>query len=235
MELSKAKISRYALLRHKKYRDRERLFIVQGKKAVADTICHFEAEAVIEDLDAIRKISTLENIPDVIAVYRIPERHFSSELPDIGMEEMSSVFSLVLDGIQDPGNLGTIIRTAHWFGIKRIFCSRDTVDLYNPKVVMSTMGSIARIEVIYCNLETLLSRYRGIPVYGLLLDGENIFKQGKLPYGFILMGSEGHGPTEKLREYISRPLTIPPAESANHPDSLNVAVATAVTLSQLVK
>lgn len=227
-EISKNRIGRYALLRHKKYRDREGLFIVQGEKAVKDTLPFFEVEAIIEDEGAIRKISTLDKLPSVIAVYKIPRR--SGNLKVDG-----SRFSLVLDGIQDPGNLGTIVRTAHWFGIDNIFCSPDTVDLYNPKVVMSTMGSIARVNITYCSLQELFDTNHALPVYGLLLDGENIFETKDLTPGFIVMGSEGHGPAEETLKRVDRGLTIPPANPANRPDSLNVAVATAITLSQLIK
>lgn len=236
MEISKAKIARYSLLRHKKYRDREGLFIVQGEKAVKDTLPFFECVDLIHDKEAIRKISTLDNLPDVIAVCRIP----GSDRMDEEAEAKSLVcgndsFILVLDGVQDPGNLGTIVRTAHWFGIRQIFCSPDTVDIYNPKVVMSTMGSIAKVSVKYCNLATLFNANPEIPVYGLLLDGSDIFDLPALPPGFIVMGSEGHGPSAETAGRITMPITIPPADAGNHPDSLNVAIATAITLSQLIK
>lgn len=227
-KISKNKIGRYALLRHKKYRDKEGLFIVQGEKAVTDTMPFFELEALIEDEDAIRRITTLENIPTKIAVYRLPQRTESLCIePD--------KFCLVLDGVQDPGNLGTIIRTAHWFGVRKVFCSKDTVDLYNPKVVMSTMGSIAQVEVTYCNLADLFDANPTTPVYGLLLEGEDLFEATDLTPGFIVMGSEGHGLSDTTVKRITKGLTIPPAIPSNHPDSLNVAIATAITLSQLIK
>lgn len=230
MSLSKSKISKFAMLRHKKYRDKECLFIVQGEKAVKDTLPFFELEALIEDEEAIKKISTLEKIPDVIAIFKIPQ---SSKTNLTNLPE--NTFILVLDGVQDPGNLGTIVRTAHWFGIKHIFCSYDTVDIYNPKVVMSTMGSIAKVDVTYCNLSELFDSNPEIPVYGLMLDGENIFKLDRLKPGFIVMGSEGHGPSISTRNKITHALTIPAANSLDHPDSLNVAIATAITLSQILK
>lgn len=228
MNVSKAKIGKYALLRHKKHRDREGLFLVQGRKAVEDTMPYFELEALIEDEADIRKISTLDNLPEIIAVYRTPK----ATLP---LETNRDEYSLVLDGIQDPGNMGTIIRTAHWFGVKRIYCSPDTVDIYNPKVVMATMGSIAKVEVRYCRPGELFDANPGLPVYGLLLEGEDIFQCGKMEPGFIVMGSEGHGPSEATLARITRPLTIPPANRADHPDSLNVGIATAITLAQLIK
>lgn len=246
MRVSKTKLNKYALLRHKKYRDKEGLFMVQGEKAVADTLGKFELESILtsnptkyiqfslkypmQELSEpeVRKISTLEKLPDIIAIYKKPD-------PTYDLKADKNKFTLVLDGIQDPGNLGTIIRTAHWFGIKKIFCSIETVDVYNPKVVMATMGSIASVEVIYCNLEDLFENNPDYPVYGLLLEGENIFSIGKITPGFIVMGSEGHGPTINTSKRISRAFTIPAADPSDSPDSLNVAVATAITISQLVK
>ncbi|MCH5217033.1 MAG: RNA methyltransferase [Muribaculaceae bacterium] len=228
MEISKAKISRYSLLRHKKYRDREGLFMVQGSKAVSDTMPFFSLEALIENKDDIRKVSTLENLPEVVAIYRIPVRR-----DNLSVEP--SAFSIVLDGVQDPGNLGTIIRTAHWFGVRDIFCSPDCVDLYNPKVVQATMGSLGRLSVTYCDLQKLLAANPGVPLYGLLLSGENIFTAGSLAPGFLLFGSEGHGPSPEVSARITTGLTIPPRDAENHPESLNVGIAAAITLSQLIK
>lgn len=228
MEISKNRINKYAMLRLKKYRDREGLFLVQGRKAVDDTLPYFELEAMIENEPDIRKITTLENVPDVIAVYRIPQTRRNLEVE-------SDRFTLVLDGVQDPGNMGTIIRTAHWFGVKRIFCSPDTVDVYNPKVVLSTMGSIAKVDVTYCSLTELFDSNPGLPIYGMLLEGRNIFETDNLRPGFIVMGNEGHGPKESTRSRITEGLTIPAANPGDAPDSLNVAIATAITLSQLLK
>lgn len=246
MVVSKAKISKYSSLYQKKMRDREEMFIVQGKKGVSDTLGRFKPVAflVLENtkpdlvlpeeityeisLADMRKVSTLESLPDIIAVYEIPD-----PLPEYRVNR--DRFSLVLDGIQDPGNLGTIIRTSHWFGIKDIFCSRDTADIYNPKVVQSTMGSIASVRVHYCDLIRLFEENPSVPVYALLLEGENLFDVKEVVPGLIVMGSEGHGPRKETLEYVTKSLTIPSANPDNHPDSLNVAIATAITLSQLLK
>ena len=134
--------------------------------------------------------------------------------------------------IQDPGNLGTIMRTAHWFGIDRIYASRDTVDIFNPKTVQSTMGSLGRVEIVYCDLGELMDKNPDMPVYGTLLDGKNIYKATLGEHGFIIMGNEGKGISESLRKRITSPLLIPPYDYSNHSESLNVAIATAVTLSQ---
>lgn len=247
MDISKAKVSIYSRLRDKKFREREGLFLVQGLKAVRDTLGKFSIEAIIIrkgeccpfDLppstplleakeNELRKISTLDNLPDVIAVYRIPQHDFS-------LFAEKGKWTLVLDGVQDPGNLGTIVRLAHWFGVKDIFCSRETVDLYNPKVVQSTMGSIAAVRVSYCKLEDLFEKNPDTPVYGMMLKGTNIFEAEGLKPGFIVMGSEGHGHSLLTASKITLGLTIPPSNPLSHPDSLNVAVATAITLSRLIQ
>lgn len=239
MKLSKAQLGKYSLLRHKKYREKERLFMVQGTKAVNDTRPFFNAVAIVDEPSDIRKISTLENLPDVIAIYELPPRDDEERLLIPGYWEdklkYNRNFCLLLDGVQDPGNLGTILRTAHWFGIKYIFCSRDTVDVYNPKVIQSTMGSIGKVRVVYTDLRKLIDANPQLPVYGLLLEGENIFEKKVLESGFIVMGSEGHGHTPQIRQRITSGLTIPPANASDHPESLNVSIATAITLSQLIR
>lgn len=240
--ISKAKISRFSTLKTRKGRRKERLFMVQGGKAVRDVLSIFTAECLIlkdgvgigaleaEGVEAyvatepeMKKVSTLTDIPDVIAIFKIPEK--SGDL--MACKES---YTLVLDGVSDPGNFGTIIRTAHWFGIERIFCSYECPDLYNPKVVQSTMGSMAKVEVVYCDLRELFMNNPGVPVYGLLLNGRDIFREPEFKPGFMVMGNEGHGISEEVVPYISDPLTIPPADPRNHPDSLNVAIATAITL-----
>lgn len=246
--LSKTKLGKYSLLRQKKHRIKEELFVVAGEKAVKDTLNSFEAEAIIiknglekpdwikKDLKImkasegeLKKISSMDSVPDVIAIYRIPHMRLPS------LKVGNKKFTLVLDDIQDPGNMGTIIRTAHWFGIEKIFCSQACVDIYNPKVVQSTMGSIAKVEITYCNLSELFQANPEVPVYGLLLEGNNIFEIKDFNPGFIVMGSEGHGPSKETREKITQGLTIPPSNPHNSPDSLNVAVATAITLAQIMK
>lgn len=246
MELSKARQNIYSQLSKRKMRDRHNLFVVEGRKSVEDTIGVFKAEAVITidcnlvpeswgcshilhevSRPVIEKISSLSTAPDVIAVYRIPEG-FYDNLPTPSEGKLY----LLLDGIQDPGNLGTITRTAHWFGIDRIYASRDTVDIFNPKTVQSTMGSLGRVEIVYCDLAELIERNSDMPVYGTLLNGENIYKATLGEHGFIIMGNEGKGISESLRKRITSPLLIPPYDNSNHSESLNVAIATAVTLSQ---
>lgn len=240
--LSKAKASKYSSLKTRKGRKKEGLFLVQGEKAVLDSLPYFDLEALIvsetyaslQDFDPektylakeqdLKKISTLNDLPEVIAVFRTP-----IPVTEVSIQDIDN-YILILDGVSDPGNFGTIIRTAHWFGIKQIFCSGECPDLYNPKVVQATMGSLGKIEIIYCDIRELLEDHPNIPVYGLLLSGKDIYTEGKFPPGFIVMGNEGHGISKHLMPFISKPLTIPPFSKTDHPESLNVAIATAVTL-----
>ena len=140
-----------------------------------------------------------------------------------------SQLALVLDGVQDPGNLGTIIRIADWFGIATIFCSEDTADAWNPKVVQATMGSIARVQIVYCDLQQLL-KDTTLPVYGTLLDGNNIYEQELKPEGYIVMGNEGNGISAPIRQLVTHRLLIPSFRPGA--ESLNVAIATAITCSE---
>lgn len=246
MELSKTKASLYATLSAKKMRQRYGLFLAEGEKCVLDTLGAFPLECLIATPEwlndnntkvadysdklamateaVIRKITMLVTPPEVIAVFKIPE---TEDCPIVRDE-----LYLMLDGVQDPGNLGTIIRTADWFGVNVIFASNDTVDVFNPKVVQSTMGSLKRVKVIYCDLLKMMESNKGMPVYGMLLDGENIYNLDKRNEGgFIVMGNEGNGISKEIRKYINHSLLIPPYNRNSHPESLNVAVATAITLS----
>lgn len=144
----------------------------------------------------------------------------------------SQKLSIALDGIQDPGNLGTIIRIADWFGITTIYCSEDTADCYNPKVVQATMGSLAHIDIVYTDLEALLRQYDG-PIYGTLLDGQNIYQQELSSEGIIVMGNEGNGISPAIRQLVTHKLLIPNYNpSSETAESLNVAIATAITCAE---
>ena len=145
----------------------------------------------------------------------------------------SGTLVLALDGVQDPGNLGTIIRIADWFGIATIVCSEDTADAWNPKVIQATMGSIARVNIVYTNLlDTIDALPPDYPIYGTLLDGENIYTQPLSAEGLIIMGNEGNGISEAVRAKVNRRLLIPDFHQGETADSLNVAIATAITCSE---
>lgn len=244
MELSKSKLSVYSSLGSAKMRRKHGLFTVEGEKAVRDSVGSYAPEALIilrgenirfegigEDKvyevlsDVMKKLSNFSTHSSVFGVFRHPG--YVSETPS----GMSAGFYPVLDGIQDPGNLGTIIRTCHWFGLRTIFASEDTVDLFNPKTVQATMGSHGKVEVIYCDLAELIKANGEMPVYGLMLDGRNIFKATLGERGFIVMGNEGKGISPEVRALVTDPLLIPPG-GEDHSESLNVAVATAITVAQ---
>jgi len=247
--LSKNKIKLIHSLAHKKIRTETGLFIAEGNKTVADMLPYFECELlltrtcwlatqgdiktkelIVAEDGEIEKASLLKNPQDVIAVFHQPA------LGELTTASLKQEISLALDGIQDPGNLGTIVRIADWFGIERIICSKDTADIYNPKTIQATMGALARIQVYYTELPAFLrqsSREVDFPVYGTFLEGENLYEQSLGSAGIIIMGNEGNGIRETLLPYISKKIRIPsyPAERETS-ESLNVAVATAVVCAE---
>jgi len=171
----------------------------------------------------IEKISTLKTPQEVIGLVKIPI------WPTLNYDNLRQRFSLVLDNIQDPGNMGTIIRTADWFGIADIICSEDTVDVYNPKVVQATMGSLARVNVHYASLAQVLPQIK-LPVFGAMLNGENIYNTTFGNEGLLVMGNEGNGISADIERLITTKITIPRAGEA---ESLNVAIATAILCSEI--
>lgn len=242
--LSKSQVSLLKSLQQKKFRKEHGLFIVEGFKSVAEflaspysieTIYHtpaantklYKASKKInfQEITAaeIEKISSLNTPQDVLAVIRIPA------WPVLQHSELKQKFTLVLDGVQDPGNMGTIIRTADWFGIQNIICSEDTVDAYNPKVVQATMGSLSRINIHYTALASLLPQLN-LPVFGAMLDGENIYHADFGNEGLIVMGNEGNGLRPDIQEIINKKIAIPRTGQA---ESLNVAIATALFCSEI--
>ena len=195
--------------------------------------------------EELRRLSFLQHPQQVLATFPIPTstnnqqattsiHQFDSPLSiwrGVGGE---ASLSLALDGIQDPGNLGTIIRIADWFGIETIFCSPDTADAYAPKVVQATMGSLARVKIVYHDLAPLIDALpTDFPVYGTLLDGDDIYAEPLTPHGLIVMGNEGNGISAEIAQKINRRLLIPnfPADRPTA-DSLNVAIATAITCAE---
>ncbi|MBK0378358.1 TrmH family RNA methyltransferase [Mucilaginibacter segetis] len=240
--LSKSQISLLTSLQHKKFRIVHSLFMVEGYKSIKEfinsayqvhTIYHTPdvAAKLLKlsqkinfqeiSLNELQKISSLKNPADAVAAIKIPQ------WPLLNYISLKNKFTLVLDGVQDPGNMGTIIRTADWFGITDIICSTDTVDAYNPKVVQATMGSLARVNITYTDLKEFISPLK-MPVFGALLEGENIYKTDFGNEGFILMGNEGNGIRPDMEAIITKAVTIPRIGGA---ESLNVAIATAICCS----
>lgn len=243
--ISKNKIKYIRSLELKKNRNKEGKFVAEGFKVVDDLLALQPADLIVATQEwlhgkhladqtevievteeELKKVSFLQHPQQVLAVFRqAQDGDFS-----INTQELS----LALDGVQDPGNLGTIIRIADWFGITHIYCSQDTADVYNPKVVQATMGSIARVKVEYGNLLALVeSLSADVPVYGTLLDGDNIYQQQLENRGLIVMGNEGKGISPALAKKVNRRLLIPNfPEGRATADSLNVAIATAITCSE---
>jgi TrmH family RNA methyltransferase len=169
------------------------------------------------------RISALSTPQAILAVVQIPQQ------TDLNIKKLDGSFILALDGVQDPGNLGTIIRTADWFGLNTILCSKDTAEVYNPKVVQASMGSLSRVNIIYTDLGDVFSQIN-IPVYGALLDGKSIYETDFGQEGIILLGNEGNGISEYLIEKINYPITIPRYGKA---ESLNVAISASIFCSEL--
>lgn len=235
MHLSKAQIKWVRSLQQKKNRDAEGVFVAEGEKCINELRYAFELVLLATSENAtsteLQQMSSLRTPQGIIGVFKRVERG------DLRGERRDGLL-LALDGVQDPGNLGTIIRTCDWFGVHDILCSRDTADCYNPKVVQATMGALARVHVHYVDLPEVLATYKeqGIPLYGTLLEGRNMYEAGAIPNkqkGVIVMGNEGKGISEVIRSLISHPLLIPPypvGEATS--ESLNVGIATAIVLAE---
>lgn len=233
MNVSKANIKLVRGLQQKKQRDEQRLFVAEGRKCVEEIAKGFEqvflfVEGENASAEDIARMSSLRTPQGVIGVFRMPDA--------VSMETGGLI--VALDGVQDPGNMGTIIRTCDWFGVRDVVCSEDTVDCFNPKVVQATMGALARVRVHYTDLSNWLAEVseKGVPVYGTLLDGKNMYAEGSIQErqkGVIVMGNEGNGISQAVRRCITHPLFIPPYPTgAETSESLNVGIATAVVLAE---
>ena len=251
--VSKAQVKLVRSLQQKKFRDELGLFVAEGDKCVNELRKAFELVYYIESTDRcadsaqpdtllaspteIEQMSGLRTPQGVIGVFnKHPIEDWRLEIEDL---------VLALDGVQDPGNLGTIIRTCDWFGVHDIVCSRDTADCYNPKVVQATMGALARVRVHYVDLPKKLSefsrQYSDLRIFGTLLEGKNMYEVLKehpvtgnpSPLTVIVMGNEGNGISQAVRERITHPIRIPsyPAD-AETSESLNVSIATAIVLAE---
>jgi TrmH family RNA methyltransferase len=266
--ITKSQVKYIQSLGHKKFRDEQGVFVVEGPKIVGELLqapgmrlrqlyalkewtsadfnhlpaSHLPASAaaahpasgsdrpasvavqpaLIEvSASELERLSALSTPNQVLAVF---EKPFFPP-PDFG-----AGLSLVLDGIQDPGNLGTIVRIADWFGIQRVLCTADSADVFNAKAVQSTMGSISRVPVVYANPEDILLGYPGLPVYAAVLEGKELYKTERISRGWIVIGNESKGVRPALLEHATNRITIPRVGQA---ESLNAAVATGIILSHL--
>ncbi|MBO4450830.1 MAG: RNA methyltransferase [Bacteroidaceae bacterium] len=225
--ISKNQIKYLKSLELKKFRDQHGVFVAEGPKVVNDLKGHFELVELLEGEDADR-VSFLDTPQHVFAVFK--------KAAEVSIPSPHDELMLALDDVQNPGNLGTIIRLADWFGITHILCSRGCADVYNPKVVQATMGALARVQIHETDLpQTIANLQSGaeFPVYGTFLDGDNIYQSTLQPHGLIVMGNEGHGISAEVATLVSHRLLIP-----NYPqgretsESLNVAIATAIVCSE---
>lgn len=245
--LSKNKIKYIRSLELKKNRKEEQVFLAEGNKLVGDLIGHFSCRLILateqwlqnhprllatETIEVtheeLSRASLLKTPQEVLAIFEHPHYDFDADVA-------SRSLCLALDDVQDPGNLGTIVRIADWFGIEHIFCSNGTADIYNPKTVQATMGAIARVKLHYCNLPEFIGNAseKNIPVFGTFLDGENIYTQHLPKNGIIVMGNEGNGISEQIARKVSHRLLIPNyPQGCETSESLNVAVATAIVCAE---
>ena len=244
MSISNNEIKRLKALGQKKFRDESGLFIVEGEKMVKEAQ---DSGFVVENVyykseigeDAMKRISALANPSPALAVVRKPENSYVDDLSSLASLVKEGGLFLALDTIRDPGNLGTIIRIADWFGIKAIFATKDTVDVFNPKVVQATMGAVFRVRLHYVDLTALSEMVlsEGGSIYGTFLDGENIYsrelKTGTDSPVVIVIGNESEGISKQMGALVSDRLYIPPFPADNPgSESLNAAIATAITVAE---
>lgn len=236
--VSKNQIKLITSLQQKKYRNQHHLFFAEGVKVIQELLqSNFELEhlyttqddfeevsshkkSLIHEND-LKKISALATANSCLAVFKIPEE---KNIIDSGLV-------IALDDIRDPGNLGTILRLCDWFGVKQLICSKETVDVYNPKVVQATMGSISRVTIAYTDLEDYLSQTK-LPVFGTFMDGENIYKSALPQEGVVVMGNEANGISVSIENLVQKRISIPRFGDLQKTESLNVATATAIILSE---
>ena len=236
--VSKSQIKLIKSLSQKKFRNIHELFVVEGIKGINEFLISDyelvsvyttgerfdvpENQLIMIDEKELNKISSLKTPQKALAVFKIPP-----------IEE-ATVEGLViaLDGVRDPGNLGTIIRLCDWFGVENLICSKDTVDCYNPKVVQASMGSLPRVKIQYVDLIEFINQNKNIPVLGTMLEGENIYSADLPESAIVVLGNEANGISLEMQKLLTRKLNIPQFGKIQETESLNVATATAVILSE---
>nr|WP_315243795.1 RNA methyltransferase [uncultured Flavobacterium sp.] len=236
--ISKNQIKLISGLHQKKQRFANQLFFAEGIKVIQELLqSNFELEHLFttqNDFETVefskrvsvtepelKRISALSTPNTCLAVFKIPAEN---PIIDLGL-------IVALDDIRDPGNLGTILRLCDWFGIQQIICSKETVDIYNPKVVQATMGSITRVNVNYVDLKSFITNAK-LPVFGTFMNGENIYQSVLPQNGIIIMGNEANGISAEIEKMVTSRLTIPRFGTLQKTESLNVATATAIVLSE---
>lgn len=239
--ISKNQIKFVKSLQHKKQRDIHKCFVVESTKNVLEILqsdyevlnifatenwlidYKINSECTLNEVSEkeIQRISSLKSASEVLAVVKIPIEQNNIDLMDV---------NIVLDDVKDPGNLGTIIRVCDWFGVKNIYCSKESVDVYNPKVIQSTMGSVSRIKVVYTDIVDLIKNSgNSVNVYAAVIDGENLSSVDVSGNSLIVFGNESHGISKEILSLIKDKITIPKIGGA---ESLNVAVSSAIILNK---
>lgn len=236
--VSKNQIKLITSLQQKKYRQKNQLFIAEGAKVIQEllesnfVLNHlYETENLFFNVSESKKTRITENELKKITCLATPNNCLALfEIPK-SKEVQNSGLIVALDDIRDPGNFGTIIRLCDWYGIQQIVCSEQTVDLYNPKVIQATMGSISRVSIAYVSLEDYFSKNQ-LPLFGTFMDGENVYNKLLPQYGILLLGNEANGISEKFEKYVNHRIAIPRFGNLQKTESLNVATATAIFLSE---
>lgn len=244
--LSKAKIKFIRSLENKKERRATGMFIAEGGRIICDMMPYLKCrllaateswlavhgdmhadETAVASHDEIRRASLMQSPQDAIAVFDIPEQEYSPS-------EMKGKLVLALDGIQDPGNMGSIVRTADWFGIETVLCSRECADIYSPKCIQATMGAAARVAVVYGELVEMIPETGKKDVYGTFIDGDDIYNVPVTTDAVIVMGNEGNGISDKVAATVTRRISLPPFKTGRcgMVESLNVAAATAAVCAE---
>ncbi|WP_121966861.1 RNA methyltransferase [Myroides sp. N17-2] len=237
--VTKNQIKLIKSLHQKKYRKEHQLFIAEGVKVISELVksslvlqhiyCTEEldfgvptSQLTLVSNDDLNKMSALSTTSNCLAIFKCANEQ----------QVDYSDLIVALDDIRDPGNLGTIIRLCDWFGIKNIICTNETVDVYNPKVVQATMGSISRVNIVYGDLPTLILDGGEVPVYGTFMDGENIYQKNIVNHGIIVMGNEANGISKEIEELVTEKIAIPRYGNLQQTESLNVAMAASIVLSE---
>lgn len=236
--LSKNQIKLIKSLSQKKFRNRHKLFVVEGIKGINEflksdfqlislfaTEDHFDVDDerffMVKEAE-LKKISFLKTPQEALAVFKIPKEK------DWRVDGLN----LTLDGVRDPGNLGTIIRLCDWFGVENLICSKDTVDCYNPKVVQASMGSLTRVDICYTELPEFLSQCKVVNIYGAFMDGESVYSKKLSEPAVLVMGNEANGISAEVEKLVSDKISIPQFGKNQETESLNVAMATSILLSE---
>ena len=235
--LTKNKVKEIRFLSQKKYRQKKNLFIVEGEKAISEFLnakWNYQVIYSITEMEDPRFTTISKSIMSKIT-------QFSSPSPVLGVFEIQKMkqdnftgFSLAIDSIKDPGNLGNIIRLCDWFGVEHLYCNNGSVDFFNPKTIQASMGSLARVNCHSCDLSAFLEKYPNT-IYGATLDGENFNNVLINSPGILVLGNESNGISPKIINLLTKKITIPGSRKKNHIESINVSSAAAILLSKLIK